>query len=96
MPSVVEAGPADKLEKPHPHSPPPAPEWHPATAAGVKKAIEEVSHIIETLKQTLEDMDEVLETLELAERQKDADEREIESLRRGLRQLQRPRDSGHR
>jgi hypothetical protein len=36
-------------------------------------------------------MEEVLETLEIAERQKDADEREIESLRRALRQLQRPR-----
>ncbi len=36
-------------------------------------------------------MEEVLETLELAERQQDADEREIESLRRALRPLQRPR-----
>jgi len=33
------------------------------------------------------------ETLELAERQKTADEQEIESLRRALRPLQRPRDS---
>jgi hypothetical protein len=37
-------------------------------------------------------MEEVLETLELAERQKDADEREIESLRRSLRQIHRPRE----
>ena len=35
-------------------------------------------------------MEEVLETLELAERQKIADEQEIETLRRGLRQLHRP------
>jgi hypothetical protein len=37
-------------------------------------------------------MEEVLETLELAERQKNADEQEIETLRRGLRQLHRPRE----
>ena len=37
-------------------------------------------------------MEEVLEILEVAERQKDADEREIESLRRALRQVQRPRE----
>ena len=36
-------------------------------------------------------MEEVLELAELADRQKTADEREIESLRRALRQLQRPR-----
>jgi hypothetical protein len=40
-------------------------------------------------------MEEVLETLELAERQKIADEQEIETLRRGLRQLHRPREGGH-
>ncbi len=39
-------------------------------------------------------MDEVLETLELAERQKIADEQEIETLHRGLRHLHRPKDSG--
>ncbi|MEY2428142.1 MAG: hypothetical protein QOJ40_1027 [Verrucomicrobiota bacterium] len=50
--------------------------------------------IIETLKDTLDDMDEVLETLELAQRQQGADEQEIESLRRALRQLQRPREGG--
>ena len=40
-------------------------------------------------------MEEVLETLELAERQKYADEQEIETLRRGLHQLHRPREGGH-
>jgi len=58
----------------------------------VQKAIEEVNHIIESLKEALDEMDEVLETLELVERQKGADEREIESLRRALRHLQQPRD----
>jgi len=60
----------------------------------VQQAIEEVNHIIETLRGTLDDMEAVLETLELAERQKSADEHEIESLRRGLRQLHRPREGG--
>jgi hypothetical protein len=59
----------------------------------VHQAIEEVTHIIDTLRGTLDDMEEVLETLELAERQKNADEQEIETLRRGLRQLHRPRES---
>ena len=59
----------------------------------VQQAIEEVTQIIETLRGTLDDMEEVLETLELAERQKNADEQEIETLRRGLRQLHRPRES---
>ena len=60
----------------------------------VSQAIEEVNHIIETLRATLDDMDAVLETLELAERQKTADEQEIETLRRSLRQLHRPREGG--
>jgi hypothetical protein len=60
----------------------------------VTEAIEQVNHIIETLRATLNDMEEVLETVELAERQKIADEREIETLRRGLRQVQRPREGG--
>jgi len=62
----------------------------------VQQAIEEVNHIIETLRGALEDMDEVLETLELAERQKNADEQEIETLRRGLRHLHGPRQGGER
>ena len=65
-----------------------------ASPAAVHEAIEEVNHIIETLRGTLDDMEEVLETLELAERQKNADEQEIETLRRGLRQLHRPREGG--
>jgi hypothetical protein len=74
--------------------PPPPRDRQPASPGGVQKAIEEVSQIIETLRGTLDDMEEVLETLELAERQKIADEQEIETLRRGLRQLHRPREGG--
>ncbi|HXP62947.1 MAG TPA: hypothetical protein VN829_20770 [Dongiaceae bacterium] len=62
----------------------------------VQEAIEDVNDILETLRQALERMEEVLETLELAERQKDADENEIESLRRALRQFHRPREGGQR
>jgi hypothetical protein len=40
-------------------------------------------------------MEEVLELLENFERQKNADENEIDSLRRALRQVHRPRDPGH-
>lgn len=65
-----------------------------ASPPAVQNAIEEVNRIIQTLKETLDDMEEVLETLEFAERQKNADEREIESMRRALRQLQRPHDGG--
>jgi hypothetical protein len=74
----------------------PAKEFRPAAPRSVQEAIGDVNEIIETLKTTLEDMEELLETLELAERQKDVDEQEIESLRRSLRQLNRPRESGHR
>ena len=62
----------------------------------VHQAIEEVDHIIQTLRGTLDDMEQVLETLELAERQKNADEQEMQTLRRGLRQLHGPRESGSR
>ena len=75
-------------------SAPPAREKQPASPATIQQAIAEVTQIIATLRDTLEEMDEVLETLELAERQKTADEQDIESMRRALRQLQRPRESG--
>jgi len=86
---VVEAGPVER------RTPPPLiREPQPAQPMAVQEAIEEVNHIIETLRGALNDMEEVLETLELAERQKTADEQEIETLRRGLRQLHRPREGG--
>ena len=79
----------------------PAPErtdrhdFRPASPAAVAEAIEEVTEIIASLRQVLDQMDEVLETLELAEVQKTADEREIQSLRNALRQLDR-RNTGSR
>jgi predicted RNase H-like nuclease (RuvC/YqgF family) len=62
----------------------------------LEKAIEQVNQIIESLRETLDDMEAVLETLELAERQKNADEYEIDSLRRALNRLQRHREGGNR
>jgi hypothetical protein len=61
----------------------------------VEQAIEEVNAVVDVLRTALDDMEEVLEMLEVFERQKNADEREIDSLRRALRQVHRPRDTGH-
>ena len=65
----------------------------PASAIG--QAIEEVTQIVEALRQTLDQMEEVLELVELAERQKLADERDIESLRRALHRIHQPRSESH-
>lgn len=64
-------------------------DFRPASPAAVAEAIAEVNQIIASLKQVLDQMEEVLETLELAEVQKSADEREIQSLRNALRQFER-------
>jgi hypothetical protein len=82
------------MREPRETPPPPFREPRPAQPMAVQEAIEEVNHIIEALRGSLNDMEEVLESLELAERQKIADEQEIETLRRGLRQLHRPSDRG--
>jgi len=59
--------------------------------SAISQAIEEVTQIVEALKQTLDQMEEVLELVELAERQKLADEREIDSLRHALSRIHQPR-----
>lgn len=82
------------MREPRETAPPPFRESRPAQPMAVQEAIEEVNHIIEALRGSLNDMEEVLESLELAERQKIADEQEIETLRRGLRQMHRPPDRG--
>jgi hypothetical protein len=98
-PAFEESPPPPPFE-PEPEPEPghaPAPPQAPASMSAIQEAIKDVDHIIETLRATLDDMEEVLETLELAERQKDADEREIEQLQRSLRQFHRPQDGrGHR
>jgi len=55
--------------------------------SAISQAVAEATEIVESLRQTLVQMEEVLELIEVAERQKLGDEREIESLRRALRQL---------
>ena len=92
-PRTREAPPPPMREDREIHRPPTR-EPQPRAQMSVQQAIEEVNQIIETLRGTLDDMEAVLETLELAERQKNADEQEIETLRRGLRQLHRPREGG--
>jgi hypothetical protein len=64
------------------------------SGSSVQKAIDEVNGVVDTLRGALDDMEEVLEMLEMFERQQNVDEREIESLRRAVRQIHRPRDSG--
>jgi len=59
--------------------------------SAVSQAVSEVTEIVESLKQALAQMEDVLELVEHAERQKLADEHEIDSLRRLMRQLHHPR-----
>ena len=59
--------------------------------AAIGRTVEEVRQIVESLEQALEQMEEVLRLVELAEQQKSADDRELESLRRALHRLQPPR-----
>ena len=69
------------------------PPFQPAPVAAIHQAIDDVMQIATALKQAQDKMEEVLELVELAERQKLADEREIDQLRRAMRQIHnRPRD----
>lgn len=64
-------------------------DYKPASPPAVAEAITLVTDILNSLKRVLDEMEEVLETLELAEVQKNADEREIQSLLQALRQFER-------
>jgi len=95
QPAPVEPPPGVPAERPF------APEVETPVAGGggkdscaISRAIDEVRQIAESLEQVLEQMEEVRELVEVADRQKSADEREIESLRRALRRIQQPR--GHK
>ncbi len=61
--------------------------------SAIGQAIDEVMEIVEALKRAVDQMEDVLELVELAERQKLGDEREIESLRRALRNVHQRPDS---
>ena len=61
--------------------------------SAISQAMDEVMEIVEALKRAVDQMEDVLELVELAERQKLGDEREIESLRRALRNIHQRPDS---
>jgi len=66
-------------------------DFRPAEISAVSQAVAHATEIAESLKHTIDQLDEILELVELAERQKIADEREIDELRRALRRIQPPR-----
>ena len=66
-------------------------DFQPAQASAISQAVSHATEIAESLKHMIDQLDEVLELVEIAERQKLADEREIDELRRTLRRIQPPR-----
>jgi hypothetical protein len=64
----------------------------PRTNGPIGKALRDLEDIIGTLKKAVNDLEVVFEFLEEADIQKVITDRELESLRRALRQLHRPRD----
>ncbi len=94
--------------RPHAPSPPrperrpepPAPkpwvkpaDFRPAETSAIHQAVVHATEIAEGLKILVDRIDEILELVEVAERQKLADERELDNLRRALRRIQPPRQS---
>jgi len=63
-------------------------DFRPAEPTAITQAVEHAMFIATALKELHDQMDEVLELVEIAERQKIADERELEELRRALRRIQ--------
>ena len=80
--------------QPPPRVPPAQRQWvkpadfRPAAPTAISQAIEHAMFIATALKELHDQMDEVLELVEIAERQKIADERELEEFRRALRRIQ--------
>ena len=88
-PPELPARPAPPRQKFQPAVP--APRAAEPEGSAISQAVGEVTQVVESLREALNQMEEALELVELAERQKITDEREIDSLRRLLRQLQQPR-----
>jgi len=63
----------------------------PRELSTLRQAARQVEQILESLQEVLDDMEHVLKVLNEAERQKNVDEEEIESLRQRLNKLQRGR-----
>ncbi len=80
--------------QPPPRIPPAQRQWvkpadfRPAAPTAISQAVEHAMFIATALKELHDQMDEVLELVEIAERQKIADERELDELRRALRRIQ--------
>ena len=88
-----EPRPEHRPEYRRPEPPRPKPwtkpaDFRPAETSAISQAVAHATEIAESLKHTIDQLDEILELVELAERQKLADEREIEELRRALRRIQ--------
>jgi hypothetical protein len=80
-----------EYRRPEPRSWAKPPDFRPAEVSAISQAVAHATEIAESLKHTIDQLDEILELVELAERQKLADEREIDELRRALRRIQPPR-----
>jgi hypothetical protein len=84
----------DERPQPPPRVPPAQRQWvkpadfRPAEETAIHEAVAHATFIANALKELHDQMDEVLELVEIAERQKLADEREIDELRRALRRIQ--------
>ena len=80
----------NELRPPKPAYVKPA-DFRPAETSAIHEAVSIATEIATSLKQMIDQLDEILELVEVAERQKLADEREIDELRRALRRIQPPR-----
>lgn len=63
-------------------------DFRPAETSAISEAVAHATFIANALKELHDQLDEVLELIEVAERQKIADERELDELRRALRRIQ--------
>jgi hypothetical protein len=96
MPANVseEAPPDNILEREEPERPlHEAPPRNVVATPAIQQAIEQIHKINKDLQWVLLEMEKAVETLEEAEVQKYADEREIESLKNAMRQLNRTREA---
>jgi hypothetical protein len=84
--------PPVQARDPRPSYAPLPPPLQPAAPATIRQAIEDAEAVLTSLRDAVETLDELLELVEEAERQKTADEREIEALRQTLRRFQGPMD----
>lgn len=69
------------------------PDFRAADTSAIHQAVVHATEIAESLRGLTDQIDEILELVEVAERQKLADERELDNLRRALRRIQPPRQA---